>query len=51
MPAAMAKMSAGMYAGSSAVDGNNQQAQKQVDEVTDILRVSVDKMLETRALS
>ncbi|KAF6346009.1 vesicle associated membrane protein 3 [Rhinolophus ferrumequinum] len=48
-PAAAAKMSAGVPAGSSAASGSNrklQQTQNQVDEVVDIMRVNVDKVLE-----
>ncbi|XP_020039686.2 vesicle-associated membrane protein 3 [Castor canadensis] len=46
---AAAKMSAGTTAGSSAASGSNrrlQQTQHQVDEVVDIMRVNVDKVLE-----
>ncbi|KAM5270566.1 vesicle-associated membrane protein 3 isoform 1-T1 [Hipposideros larvatus] len=42
-------MSTGMPAGSSAASGSNrrlQQTQNQVDEVVDIMRVNVDKVLE-----
>lgn len=43
LPAAMTKMSAGMYAGSNAVTGSNWQTQKQIDEMADTMRASVGK--------
>lgn len=46
---ATAKMSTGVPSGSSAATGSNrrlQQTQNQVDEVVDIMRVNVDKVLE-----
>lgn len=43
----MAKMSAGMSAGSNAVTGGNWQTQKQVDEVADTMRASMEKVLES----
>lgn len=46
LPAAMATMSAGMYAGSNAVTGGNWQTQKQIDEVADTMRASVGKLPE-----
>ncbi|KAI5139139.1 Vesicle-Associated Membrane Protein 3 [Manis pentadactyla] len=47
--AAAARMSAGAPATSSAASGSNrrlQQTQNQVDEVVDIMRINVDKVLE-----